>query len=99
MRKKIALLLLSSVISFSIPNKISYADYYVDVSYATHWKYVNTHTFIVYEYGQAICVVKTDYTFIYPTSQINFLDDSVSDWDEIMIDGNVETITHVRQLY
>jgi len=69
----------------------------VNIFGANRWSRIDTHTIIVYRGTKAICLVKT-WGFIYTTSEIRFTDDTISSFDKMIIDGNVEDIREVKRL-
>ena len=87
-------LLVMALLAFAVP---VFADY-VDVSGVDKWSRVDTHTIILYQYGQALCLVKVPYGYIYSSSEISFPDTYIGPWSKIIIDGEVEDITVVTRL-
>lgn len=93
--KKISILL-SLIISVFICSPV-FADS-VDVSSADKWTLVDSHKIIIYKGGRAIALLDLPYCFIYSTSDIKFINDYVSNWDKILIDGEVCDIRSVKRL-
>ena len=74
-----------------------YADYNVNIFGANQWARLDSHTIIVYRYSRPVCLVKT-FGFIYPTSEIQFLDDYISNFDKMIVDREVVEIREVKRL-
>lgn len=69
----------------------------VNISGASRWSRTDSHTIIIYRGSKAICVVKTR-AYIYSSSQIRFKGDTISNYDQIVIDGAAEDIREVKKL-
>jgi hypothetical protein len=69
----------------------------VNIYGANRWSRVDSHTIIVYRGTKALCLVKT-WGFIYTTSKIRFVEDTISSYDKMIIDGDVEDIREVKRL-
>jgi hypothetical protein len=75
----------------------AHADYNVNIFGANQWARLDSHTIIIYRYSRPICLVKT-YGYIYPTSDIRFLDDYISNFDKMIVDREVVEIREVKRL-
>lgn len=69
----------------------------VNIWGADRWSLVDSHTIIVYRGSKALCLVKT-WAFITNTSRIRFVDDTISNFDKLIVDGQAEDITQVTRL-
>ena len=69
----------------------------VNIWGADRWSLVDSHTIIVYRGSKALCLVKT-LGFINRFSSIRFVDDTISNFDKVIIDGEAEDITKVTRL-
>jgi hypothetical protein len=69
-----------------------------NVSGVTGWRYIDSHTIVVYRGTQPIALLKIPWCFIFTTSQIRFLKTFICPWDKILIDGNVCDITDIYNL-
>jgi hypothetical protein len=69
----------------------------VNISGASRWSRIDSHTITVYRGSKAICVVKTR-GHIYSSSEIRFKGDTISNYDKIIIDGAAEDIREVKKL-
>lgn len=69
----------------------------VNIFGANRWSRIDSHTIIIYRGTKAICLVKT-WGFIFTTSDIRFTDDTISSYDKMIIDGDVEDIREVKRL-
>ena len=69
----------------------------VNIFGADRWSRVDSHTIIVYRGSKALCLVKT-WGFISTSSRIRFADDTISNFDKMIIDGDVEDIREVKRL-
>jgi len=78
-------------------NATARADYYVSILGANKWSRIDSHSFIVYRGSKAICLVRTC-AYIYPSSSIRFLDDTISNFDKMIVDNEVEDIREVKRL-
>jgi len=93
MNSKIVILIITLII-LTAPAR---ADYNVNIFGANQWSCLDSHTIIIYRYSRAICLVKT-YGYIYPTSDIRFLDDYISNFDKMIVDREVVDIREVKRL-
>jgi len=73
------------------------ADYYVNIYGANKWARLDSQTIIVYRYSRPICLVKV-YGYIYTNSEIRFLDDTISNFDKMLVDREVVEIREVKRL-
>lgn len=92
MNSKITILIITLIAAVTP----AYADY-VNIFGANQWARLDSHTIIVYRYSRPLCLVKT-FGFIYPTSEIQFLDDYISNYDKMIIDREVVEIREVKRL-
>lgn len=93
MNSKIIILIISLIAAVTP----AYADYNVNIYGANKWARLDSHTIIVYRYSRPICLVKI-YGYIYPTSDIRFLDDYISNFDKMIVDREVVEIREVKRL-
>jgi hypothetical protein len=70
----------------------------VDVSMADRWSRVDSQTIIVYQGSKALCLVKILGPFIFQTSEIQFVDDTLEPYSDLIVDGEKQTITEVERL-
>lgn len=69
----------------------------VNIWGADRWSLVDSHTIIVYRGSKALCLVKT-WGFISRASRIRFVDDTISSYDKMIIDGEAEDVRQVTRL-
>ncbi len=69
----------------------------VNIYGANRWSRIDSHTIIIYRGTKAICLVKT-WGYIHSGSKIRFVDDYISNYDKMVIDGDVEDIREVKRL-
>jgi len=82
--------LLSSCLLISLLSNISFADYYYYAKDLTSWQYIDNHTVIFSQYNQPKILVKFSFCFIYQSSNIQILTDTLGNYDgKVLIDNEV----------
>jgi len=69
----------------------------VNIYGANRWSRIDSHTIIVYRGSKALCLVKT-WGYVFSSSRISFVDDTISNFDKMIIDGKAEDIREVKRL-
>jgi hypothetical protein len=72
---------------------------YIYASDVSKWQLIDRHHIILYTtYGTAVAILDIPYCYIYPSSDIRFISDSIGNWDKILIDGEVCDVREVKKL-
>lgn len=90
---------LSSCLLIPLLSNVSFADYYYYAKDLTSWQYIDNHTIIFSQYNQPKILVKFPFCFIYQSSNIQILTDTLGNYDgKVLIDNEVCEPTEVKTI-
>ncbi len=70
----------------------------VNLGTATKWQRIDSHKIIIYRGSRAVALLDIPYCFVYSTSDIRIVKNSVCNWEKIILDGEICDIRRVEGL-
>lgn len=70
--------------------QVAYSDYYYYAKNLNSWQYIDTHTILLFQNNQPKILAKFPFCFIYSSSSIQVLTDTLGNYDgKVLIDNEV----------